>query len=85
MPNQLTELLTQENITLALSIFGSVGALVTFISSYLSKRKNLKINITSSTYKKIMRKLILMITFENRFQPSHCSNFDFYYFTQHKD
>lgn len=66
MSNQLTELLTQENITLALSIFGSVGALVTFISSYLSKRKNLKINITSSTYKKIMRKLILMITFENR-------------------
>lgn len=66
MPNPSNELLTQENITLALSIFGSIGTLITFISSYLSKRKNLKINIISATYKKSPDRLILVITFENR-------------------
>ena len=66
MPNPSNELLTQENITLALSIFGSIGTLITFISSYLSKRKNLKINIISATYKKSLDRLILVITFENR-------------------
>lgn len=66
MSNLTTELLTRENITLALSIFGSIGTLVTFISSYLSKRKNLRINITSSTYNESLNYLVLIITFENR-------------------
>lgn len=58
--------LTRENITLALSIFGSIGTLITFISSYLTKRKNLKIHIVSSTYKQNLQRLVLIITFENR-------------------
>lgn len=39
----ISRFLTQENITLVLSIFGSIGTLVTFISSYLTKRKILKL------------------------------------------
>ena len=62
----MLEYLTRENITLALSIFGSIGTLVTFISSYLTKRKNLKINIVSCTYKRPINTLILIISFENR-------------------
>lgn len=61
----MSELLTRENITLALSIFGSVGTLITLISSYVTKRKNLKINVISSTYRKDLHRLILVITFEN--------------------
>lgn len=57
---------TRENMTLALSIFGSVGTLITFISSYLTKRKNLKICITSCVYRKDLRRLIFVVTFENR-------------------
>ena len=66
MPEHPTTLFTQENITLALSIFGSVGTLVTFISSYLTQRKNLKINIISCTYKRQLGRMILIVTFENR-------------------
>lgn len=59
-------LLTRENITLALSIFGSIGTSITLISSYLTKRKNLKINIASFTYKSHLQRLALLVTFENR-------------------
>lgn len=62
----MSELFTRENITLALSIFGSVGTLVTFISSFLTKRKNLKVVFNSSAYRKEIHWLILVITFENR-------------------
>ena len=58
MSNLTTELLTRENITLALSIFGSIGTLVTFISSYLSKRKNLRIKCKNQR-KKIVKCLKL--------------------------
>ena len=66
MQELLSAVFTRANITLALSIFGAVGTLVTFISSYLTKRKNLKINITSATYRKDLRWLLCTITFENR-------------------
>lgn len=66
MKELLSTVFTRANITLALSIFGAAGTLVTFISSYLTKRKNLKINITSATYRKGLRWLLCDITFENR-------------------
>ncbi len=58
-------LFTRENITLFLSIFGSLGTLITFISAYLTKRKNLKIKISSPTYSLNLQKLMLSLSFEN--------------------
>lgn len=66
MSDPTIELFTQENITLALSIFGFIGTLITFIANFLVYRKNLRINLISSTYKKALHRLILVITFENR-------------------
>lgn len=66
MQNFISMVFTRANITLVLSIFGSVGTLVTFISSYLTKRKNLKISITTSVYRKDLYWLMCAITFENR-------------------
>lgn len=64
--SKLIELLTRENITLALSIFGTIGTVITFIANFLVYRKNLRIKIVSSTYKKDFHQLILVTSFENR-------------------
>lgn len=64
----MSEYLTRENITLALSIFGSLGTLITFISSYHSKRKNLKIIVDNIAYKSNHEMLIIIFTFENHSQ-----------------
>lgn len=64
--DKLLNLLTRENITLALSIFGAIGTLFTFLTSYLSKRKNLKIKIIKSSYRTDMHMLLITLTFENR-------------------
>ena len=66
MQELLSVVFTRANITLALSIFGAVGTLVTFISSYLTKRRNLKISISSAMYRKDLRWLLCAISFENR-------------------
>lgn len=66
MSTSISRLLTRENITLALSIFGTIGTLVTLTSSYLTKRKNLKIILASSTYRRDLERLVLSMTFENR-------------------
>lgn len=63
--NIIETLFTRNNITLFLSIFGSVGTLITFISSYLTKRKNLKIKLVSCTYRKDLGWLVFVIAFEN--------------------
>ena len=64
--HKLLNLLTRENITLALSIFGAAGTLFTFITSYMSKRKNLKVQITKSSYRTDAHMLLITLTFENR-------------------
>lgn len=64
--DKLLNLLTRENITLALSIFGAAGTLFTFITSYVSKRKNLNIQITKSSYRTDTHMLLITLTFENR-------------------
>lgn len=66
MQDTLKELLTRENVTLALSIFGSLGTLFTFIFSFITHRKNLKISVTSATYKPNLNQLALIFCFENR-------------------
>lgn len=66
--NIIETLFTRDNITLFLSIFGSVGTVITLISSYFAKRKNLKIKLVSCTYKKELGWLIFVIAFENHSQ-----------------
>lgn len=66
MENELKEILTRENITLALSIFGTLGSLFTFLSAFLTKRKNLKISIKSATYNPKFNSLAIIFCFENR-------------------
>lgn len=66
--DSIFNLLTRENITLALSIFGSIGTLATFFFSYLRRRKNLKISIIDATFNPKLRTLVITITLENRSQ-----------------
>lgn len=68
MPEEITILFTQENVTFVLSVFGSLGTLFTFVYTYWTKRKNLKVKIVSATYKKDRQQLILIVNFENRSQ-----------------
>ncbi len=49
-----------------MSIFGAAGTLFTFITSYMSKRKNLKVQITKSSYRTDAHMLLITLTFENR-------------------
>ena len=61
----INKYLNRDNITLALSIFGSIGTLITLISSYLHTRKNLKIKIDKVGYRIKTQKLLITLTFEN--------------------
>lgn len=62
----ITKLLNRENITLFLSIFGSIGTLITFISSFLHTRKNLKVKVNKAGYKNSSQTMLISLTFENR-------------------
>lgn len=57
---------TKANITLFLSIIGSLGTIITLISSFYVKRKNLKIKIGNVKYKRDQKQMLLDIAFENR-------------------
>lgn len=61
-----TELLTRDNVTLALSIFGSLGTLITLITNFLVYRKNLKIHISDAFYLSDRKLLYIKVLFENR-------------------
>lgn len=62
----VSKLLTRENITLALSVFGSLGTLITFVSSFLHTRKNLKIKVSKVGYRNCTKIMLISLTFENR-------------------
>lgn len=62
--NTIRELLTRDNITLALSIFGALGTVFTIISTFVLNRKNLSFNIASCTYR--YEKLYINMTFINK-------------------
>lgn len=64
----MCELFTRDNITLAIAVLGAVGTVFSFLSSYMTKRKNLRININTITYKTDINQLVLITTFENRSQ-----------------
>lgn len=64
MNDTLKELLTQDNITLALSIFGSLGTIITIVSKVLVNRKNLSFSVASITYR--YEKLYINMSFINK-------------------
>lgn len=68
MKEFLKTLLTKENVSLALSIFASLGTVITFLNSCLAKRKNLIIRINSAAHNSILQKYIINLSFENRSQ-----------------
>lgn len=61
----MKSLLTHENITLALSIFGSLGTIFTLIHSFVTKRPNIKVTIDGLVYRSQEQRLIANIIFEN--------------------
>lgn len=61
-----SKLLTRENITLVLSTFGSIGTLITIITTFVVNRKNLKIRITETFYLTDPQRLYIKFLFENR-------------------
>lgn len=66
--DKIFELFNKANITLFLSIIGSIGTLSTFVISFLNKRKKLHISVSNVSYSKEQRILFVPITFENRSQ-----------------
>lgn len=68
LSTQTQSLITRDNITLLLSIVGALGTCITLISSFLHKRKNLKIHISDAEYKESQNQMLLTLTFENRSQ-----------------
>ena len=64
LSTQTQSLITRDNITLLLSVIGALGTCITLISSFLHKRKNLKIHITDAEYNKNQNQML----FENRSQ-----------------
>lgn len=55
--------LTRENITLAMSIFGSVGTIISFTLAFLHNRKKVKISILN--FEKMGDVYLFFIMFEN--------------------
>lgn len=68
LSTQTQSLITRDNITLLLSVIGALGTCITLISSFLHKRKNLKIHISNAEYKENQNQMLLTLTFENRSQ-----------------
>ena len=68
LSTQTQSLITRDNITLLLSVIGALGTCITLISSFLHKRKNLKIHITDAEYNKNQNQMLLTLAFENRSQ-----------------
>ena len=64
--NIIHSLLTRSNITLALSIFGSVGTLISFIFSVFKNRKNISIEIAGRRFSDKPSSLLVYILFENK-------------------
>lgn len=64
MTELLSNLLTRENITLALSIFGSVGTVITWLVSFMKNRK--KFSIIVNGYRFDSQGLLLYVQIINR-------------------
>lgn len=61
-------LFTKANITLLLSIIGTIGTVSTFVISFLNKRKRLRISFSDIIYRNDLKTLIVGTTFENKSQ-----------------
>lgn len=65
MQNFLSTLFTRENITLALSIFGSLGSAFTMLHATLNNRKRLQMKIISHVFGDT-KMLIIYVAFYNK-------------------
>lgn len=64
--NVIHSLLTRNNITLALSIFGAVGTLLSWIFSAVQNRQNIKIEIVGHRISRKNNFLLVYMLFENK-------------------
>lgn len=64
--NFIKSILTRENITLFLSIFGSIGALSSWIYTVMKNRKNLNIEIIGQRFSDDSCSLLVYAMFENK-------------------
>ena len=62
----IKSLLTKDNITLALSIFGSIGTLLSWLFSITKNRKNIDIKIAGRRFSNNTNFLLVYMLFENR-------------------
>lgn len=60
----LASLFTRDNITLALSIFGSIGTVFTFIHTFITNRKNVNVRIIGHRFSD--ESLLIYMAFENK-------------------
>lgn len=60
-----TALITQENVTFALSIFGSIGTIVTLVHAFMTNRKSLHVAIVGHIFGDT-KTLILYMAFTNK-------------------
>lgn len=66
MADKLLSLLTRENITLVLAIFGSLGTLFAWVYNFLHNRKNISFHIVGNRYSDFCKSsLLLYMTFIN--------------------
>ncbi len=65
IPEEIISLFNRENITLALSIFGSLGTVFTIFYNIAINRKNLNVRIVGYRYTD-KESLILYLAFENK-------------------
>lgn len=63
--NLIKEMLSRDNLTLALSIFGSVGTLASFLFSVLKNRKNINVEIVGRRFSDNPSFLLVYTLFEN--------------------
>lgn len=64
--DSIKHILTRDNITLALSIFGAVGTLLSWILSAVQNRQSLKIKIVGHRVSKEKDFLLVYMLFENQ-------------------
>ena len=62
----MSHIFTKENITFALSIFGSLGTLFTLIHTFLINRKQLQMRVNGHVFGDAKKMIVLYVSFANK-------------------
>lgn len=62
----MSHIFTKENITFALSIFGSLGTLFTLIHTFLINRKQLQMRVNGHVFGDVKKMIVLYVSFANK-------------------